>query len=82
MARRVDLERWIKEALQARGGKASIVEVCRHIWDEHETGLRESGDLFLTWQYDVRWAANRLRRKGAMKAAEVSPAGIWELREP
>lgn len=81
MATRIVLERWTEEALKAYRGKASIVDVCRHIWGKHESTLRESGALFFTWQYDVRWAANRLRRKGVMKAAEASPVGMWELRD-
>lgn len=56
-----------------------IPQICKRIWEAHETDLRASGDLFYTWQYDVRWAANRLRRTKVMKANEVSPKGMWEL---
>jgi len=37
------------------------------------------GDLFYTWQYDMRWAATKLRRDGKLKAATRSPKGTWEL---
>lgn len=80
MATREDLPSWLHEALKALGGRASIVEVSRQVWDEHEQELRGSGDLFFTWQYDIRWAANKLRHAGIMKPAEDSPKGIWELR--
>lgn len=36
--------------------------------------------MFYTWQYDVRWAATTLRRTGKLRAAEVLPSGVWELR--
>jgi len=32
----------------------TIVEISRAVWDRHEDDLRESGDLFYTWQYDLR----------------------------
>jgi hypothetical protein len=74
-----DLERLVKEALQSLGGKATVADVARHIWENHENDLRQSGDLLFTWQYDMRWAANRLRRSNVMLEAETSPKGTWEL---
>ncbi|MFB3916805.1 MAG: hypothetical protein ACE14M_08750 [Terriglobales bacterium] len=79
MATREDLEHWLTEALAASGGSASIVEVCKYIWANHEADLKDYGDLFYTWQYDVRWAANRLRRKKVMRSVEQSPPHVWEL---
>jgi hypothetical protein len=79
MADRAELQAWIVEALQAEGGSARVVDVCKRIWQAHETDLLQSGDLFYTWQYDVRWAAHLLRREGVLKPANVSPNGIWEL---
>jgi hypothetical protein len=78
MATKHDLQDWVRNALQATGGKASLVEVAKHIWQNHEADLKISGDLLFTWQYDMRWAANVLRHQG-MKSVEVSPRGIWEL---
>jgi hypothetical protein len=75
-----DLPDLVTEALQALGGKGTLVAVSRQIWKTHESDLRASGDLFYTWQYDIRWAANRLRRSGLMRAAKSSPVGIWELK--
>lgn len=79
MARKEDLQEWVVDALKHHDGKGTIVQVSKHVWDHHEKELQESGDLFYTWQYDLRWAANRLRREGRMRAAEDSPSGIWEL---
>ena len=73
------LEDWLVEALSERGGSATIIEVCKSVWDRHETDLHSSGDVFYTWQYDIRWAATRLRDDGILKAAEDSPRGVWEL---
>lgn len=70
---------WLRQALEELRGSATVVEASKHIWKNHEPELRAMGDLFYTWQYDVRWAANKLRRSGAMKPKEVSPRGVWEL---
>src|SRR4051794_27538178 len=59
--------------------RASIVTICRHVWNNHEADLRSSGPLFYTWQYDIRWAATRLRADGTMRPAASSSNGIWEL---
>jgi hypothetical protein len=75
-----DLADWLYQALKDNGGRGSIVEVCKHIWKHHEVDLRSAGDLFFTWQYDVRWSANELRRSGKIKPVALSPQGIWELR--
>ncbi len=79
MAIKDDLKPWLVEALRALGGRGKIVEICKAVWKEHQAELQDSGNLFYTWQYDIRWAANGLRREHIMKAAEVSPKGIWEL---
>lgn len=67
MPTRDDLRLWVYEAVAALGGEASVVEVAKEIWDRHEKDLRKSGDLFFTWQYDIRWAAQRLREQGKLR---------------
>ena len=79
MAHIEDLRNWLIEALKANKGSASIVEVCKYVWENYENALRRSGDLFFTWQYDIRWAATQLRKEGIMRAVSSSPKGIWEL---
>jgi hypothetical protein len=79
MAHTEDLRNWLIEALKENNGSASIVEVCKFVWETQENELRRSGDLFFTWQYDIRWAAHKLRKEGIMRAADSSPKGIWEL---
>jgi len=75
MASRWDLEDWIVQALRESGGRASVVDVARHIWAQHGNELRRSGDLFYTWQYDMRWAAYRLRRRRVVRSTSSSPRG-------
>lgn len=77
MSTREDLQQWVIDALNANGGQASIVEVCMHIWNHKEQALRGSGDLFYTWQYDVRWAATSLRKIGKLK--ENAKGKDWTL---
>jgi hypothetical protein len=70
---------WVVEALEENQGSGTIPEVCKHIWDNHEEVLRESGDDFYTWQYTVRWAKQALRENGNIQPPEMSPKGVWVL---
>ena len=77
MATKHDLQDWIIEALTASGGAARLLDVSRYVWREHEAELRASGDLFYTWQYDLRWAATKLRHTSRLKPAREP--GTYEL---
>lgn len=79
MATKYDLQQWVEEALVSLGGAGTVVEVAREIWRHHEPELRESGDLFYTWQYDMRWAAQALRDTGRARSASATRRGRWEL---
>lgn len=81
MLSRHDLPQILEEALKYLGGQGTIVEVCRYIWENYEKELRESNDLFYTWQYDIRWAATALRKANKMHSAEMSPTGTWQLTQ-
>lgn len=76
---RTDMKTWIIEALRRRGGRAKLVDVARGVWEMHEADLRMAGDAFFTWQYDLRWAADRLRRDGVLKAFDASNRSYWEI---
>jgi hypothetical protein len=77
LATRDDLQDWVLEALRAVGGEAHLVEVTRTVWEAHRADLEASGDLFYTWQYDLRWAATKLRHRGLLDTAERT--GRWRL---
>lgn len=79
MATKSDLPDWVEDAIRELGGRSTLIQVSKQIWSRHEAELRSSGDLFFTWQYDMRWAALVLRKQGRMKSAEISPKGVWEL---
>lgn len=79
MSKRGDLKPWVIDALREHGGRATLIEVCRHVWEHHEGELKSSGDLFYTWQYDVRWAAQELRNSGALRPVHGSRSQPWEL---
>jgi len=79
MATKEDIADWVVVALTTLGGSGAVVEVAKEIWQVREAELRASGNLFFTWQYDMRWSANTLRRRGVLKAVEVSPHGAWVL---
>jgi hypothetical protein len=65
--------------LKKMGGSASLLAVCKKFYSIYEVELKNSGDLFYTWQYDIRWAATTLRKSGRMKGANISPIGVWEI---
>ncbi|MFC7400309.1 hypothetical protein ACFQU1_24210 [Chelatococcus sp. GCM10030263] len=77
--KRTDLPTVLEETLRALGGTATIVEVARRIWEKHEAELRASGDLFFTWQYDVRWAAQRLRDAKKLTYSRRDTRQVWQL---
>lgn len=80
MATRTNLENWVFEALTRLGGRASIVAVAKSIWEFHGEEIKSSGDLFYTWQYDMRWAAQRLRRDGRLLPIDQQlKRGAWEI---
>ncbi len=79
MASKKDLQTWVVEALKAHGGRATLMAVSKYVWEHHERDLRAAGDLFYTWQYDLRWAATKLRQAGQMRQADESAVGLWEL---
>ena len=80
MATKGDLVDWVQAALKSAGGSASLLYVAKYIWENYELELRNS-DLFFTWQYDMRWAANTLRRRGVMLPANDDRRGKWTLSE-
>ena len=45
--------------LRDMGGHGSIISICKRFWSEYENELRNSGDLFYTWHYDIRWAGDK-----------------------
>lgn len=63
------LEDWVVEALASSGGVGSPVSVSKYIWQHRRAELEQAGDLFYTWQYDVRWAAQKLRDAGKLVKA-------------
>jgi hypothetical protein len=79
MVSKDDLPDLVIEALNANRGSASIVNVCRYVWEHYGDDLRRSGDIFFTWQYDIRWAATKLRKEKKMRDERLSPRGVWEL---
>ncbi len=81
MATKHDLVDWLYDALSNSGGEGRIAELCKYVWEMHENELRASGDLFYTWQYDIRWAAHQLRKKGVIQSDTLSKKGVWKLKK-
>jgi hypothetical protein len=79
MATKDDLMRWTVEALEELGGSGTVLQVSQVVWRRHEQELRASGSMFYTWQYDIRWAAQKLRDSGRLKPAGGRRSGPWHL---
>jgi len=73
------LKPWVLEALKDLGGTGSVVSVSRVVWNRHEEDLRQFGDLFFTWQYDIRWAAQKLRDEGLLVKMDGLRNADWRL---
>jgi hypothetical protein len=80
MVTRNDLKDMVLRAVQTNGGSATLTDIAKYIWTNHEKDLRHSGDLFYRWQYDMRWAANALRHEGKLAGVEATPRGTWALK--
>jgi hypothetical protein len=76
MLTRDDLCPWILDALRRNNRRATILQVAKDIWDHHASELQASGDLLYKWQYDMRWAAQKLRDARKLRH---SNKGVWEL---
>jgi len=74
-----DLKLWVVEAVRDQGGESDVLGVAKWIWENHEHDLRASGDLFYTWQYDMRWAAQALRQEGKLAPTTRGAASRWRL---
>jgi hypothetical protein len=78
MASNALLKTWVLEALEALGGSGKVVDISRHIWENHEADLKAEGDLFYTWQYAMRWAAQTLQHEG--KLSKGGKDRTWFLK--
>ena len=72
---------WVLEAVSALGGSGHVADVAREIWKRHEMDLGAAGDLFYTWQYDMRWAAQQLRNSGKLKDVHGRRGVPWGLSD-
>jgi len=73
-----DLQNTVYRALLELDGSATIVEVASHIYENNKNEIQGSKIEF-TWQYDMRWQATALRKKGLIRDSHSSPRGTWEL---
>lgn len=79
MMNREALEVFIIESLKEFGQPTHYTDICKWVWKNYEKTLKNSGDMFYVWQYEIRWAATDLRGKGILKPVIESKKGLWEL---
>jgi hypothetical protein len=61
------------------GGKAKLIDIFKAFYSKYESQLKKSGDLYYTWNYEIRWAATKLRKENRMVNAKEQKKGIWEI---
>ena len=85
---RKDLPEILYNLLKELNGKAKMIDIFKLFWTKYEQELKVSGDLFYTWNYDIRWATTQLRKIKKMKqakeqenthGADITSRGIWEI---
>lgn len=76
---REDLASWVQAALHKLGGTATLTDVNRVIWEEHRRDIEASEGLLYKWQYEVRWAASILRKRGVMMPSDRTDRDKWRL---
>jgi hypothetical protein len=76
--KRADFVEPVYQAIKHHGGKATIVEIAKHIWSKYESEIRRSGDVLYTWQYEMRWAGDILVKSGRIAKGKTAN-GIWEI---
>jgi len=81
MGKKAILNDWAVQAIRHFGGTAHHLNVAKWIWANKRDELFEMGDLFYTWQYDLRWVGYELRRDGIILQNDDSPQGTWILKE-
>ena len=67
------------EAVVAQNGEATIVQICKYVWENHERDLRASDSLFYTWGYDIRWAGQWLRDNEYLQPTKACKRGVWVI---
>lgn len=77
MSTKQTLTAWVLEAVDALG-PSTVLAVSEWVWQHHEQELRSSGDLFFTWQYELRWAAQVLRDEGVLAPSQRGRAALWQ----
>jgi len=77
MAKREILKAMVLEALVDAGQPLGWVDCAKAIWNKRQDDLLASGDVFYTWQYDMRWAMQVLRDEDRVQRVG---RGKWEAR--
>lgn len=77
MSTKEDLKRYILEALDELNGSASIINISKVVWRRHQGDLYNGGNIFYTWNYDLRWAAHQLQKENRLNT--LARRGVWSL---
>ena len=75
-----DLIQFVLNALRALGGRGTIAQISKYIWDNHVSiiPVNQRNDLFYTWGYEMRWAGQKLRDQN-MAHLLTPRGGVWVL---
>lgn len=71
---------WVEEAVAHYKGSTTSMAIRKYIWKYHAEDLYVSGgNLFYTWQEDIKSATLELRKKGVFKPAVRGSGGVIEF---
>ncbi|GLK81722.1 hypothetical protein [Methylopila turkensis] len=76
--KREDFKKPVVDAIRLNGGRATIVQIAKYIWDNYETDIRAAGDVLYTWQYEMRWAGQALVDEGKISKTGRG-VGVWHF---
>src|SRR5262245_49447036 len=54
-------------------------DVAKYVWVNYQDELQGAGQLFYTWQHEVLWALDDLRREGRLLPKPKGHKGPWRL---
>jgi hypothetical protein len=66
VAIKLDLKKWVVEALRAHAGSAHPIDVAKFIWVNYQDERQGAGELFYTWQHEIQSAFDDLQREGRL----------------
>jgi hypothetical protein len=76
---RKEFSPWVIAALENHSGTANIFQISKYVWDNYHHIISQDSKMLYTWQYELRWAIQNLKKELKIQHKEKSIRGTWEL---